>query len=89
MGAITPAKRKKTARESAAKFGVTERTIRNWLAQPRADYLAEAEARRKTVIELKSQGLTHSQIGEQLGISAKAVECLHRRAKKAAKTPQP
>jgi transposase len=89
MGAITPAKRKKTARESAAKFGVTERTIRNWLAQPRADYLAEAEARRKTVIELKRQGLTRSQIAEHMGITANAVKCLYKRAKKAAKTTQP
>jgi transposase len=89
MAAYRQVKRGRTAREAATALNCSPRTIRKWVAQPRADYLAEAEARRKTVIELKRQGLTRSQIAEHMGITANAVKCLYKRAKKAAKTPQP
>jgi transposase len=81
MGAITQGKRKKTARESAEKFGVTERTIRNWLAQPRAEFLAEATRRRKQALALKEQGLTRRQVAEEMEISFEAAKALLKRAR--------
>jgi transcriptional regulator with XRE-family HTH domain len=40
-------KRKGTAKELAKKFGVSERTIRNYVSLPRADYLANSISRSK------------------------------------------
>lgn len=40
MGAIKPTKRKKTAREIAAKLDVSERTVRRYIALPRAEWEA-------------------------------------------------
>jgi transcription initiation factor IIE alpha subunit len=41
MGAKYPRKRPITAKEAAKQFGVSVRTIREIIAQPRAEYLAE------------------------------------------------
>ena len=46
MTAGTPGRRKRTAREAAALLGVSERTIRNIVAEPRDDYEARARERR-------------------------------------------
>jgi len=55
MSAHKRVKRKHTARELAEKLGVTPRTIRRYMAQPRADYEANS--------------LTSSKPWESLGVS--------------------
>ena len=47
MTARNPIKRSKTARELSELTGKSERTIRHYFAQPRADYEAQSLARTK------------------------------------------
>jgi transposase len=42
MSAHKPLKRKKTAREIAERLGIHVRTVRRYIAQPRAEYLANS-----------------------------------------------
>ncbi|WP_226360940.1 hypothetical protein [Pseudonocardia sp. ICBG1142] len=67
MGALNPRRRKRTAREVAARAGVSERTVRAIAAEPRAEYLARAKARRARVTALRDQGLAYKQIAEATG----------------------
>ena len=81
MVATKPMKRPRTAREAAEALNVSERTIRKYMAQPRAEYLAEAEQRRKKALALKEQGLTRRQVAEKLGISFESAKSLLKRAR--------
>ncbi|TSE22235.1 hypothetical protein Tsedi_02396 [Tepidimonas sediminis] len=47
MAAKHPVKRPAKARELAERFGVSERTVRRVMAQPREQYLAESLMRNK------------------------------------------
>lgn len=67
MTALKPAKRKQTARELARKFGVSERTIRRAVAQPRADYVAGTHARQDEALHLRESGLKWREVGDALG----------------------
>ncbi|WP_058235050.1 HTH domain-containing protein [Devriesea agamarum] len=67
MTALKPAKRRQTARELAKKFGVSERTIRRTVAQPRAEYVADTHTRQDRALELRESGLKWREVGEQLG----------------------
>jgi len=73
MGAELPTKRKRTAREVAERLGVSERTVRNYIAQPRADYLADAAARHERIRAMRAEGLSMRAIAEREGVSARAV----------------
>ncbi|WP_226358792.1 hypothetical protein [Pseudonocardia sp. ICBG601] len=73
MGALNPRRRKRTAREVAERAGVSERTVRAIAAEPRAEYLARAKARRARVTALRDQGLTYKQIAEATGETQDAV----------------
>lgn len=66
---VTPtrARRTKTARELAKRFNVTERTIRNTVAEAREDFLARANERRTKILELWNQGWTQTAISEEIG----------------------
>jgi len=55
MGAIDTTRRRKTAREIAERLGVSPRTVRRYMAQPRADY--------------EAQSLTRAKPWERLGVS--------------------
>ena len=63
----TRAKRQQTARELAERFGVSKRTIQRTVAQSRADYLAEAAARRERVVALRAEGLSMRAIAAKEG----------------------
>ncbi len=69
MTAETPGRRKRTAREAATLLGVSERTIRNIVAEPRDDYEARARERRNRADELRKQGLQYRVIAETMGCS--------------------
>ena len=68
MGAIRAQRRKVTARELAARHGVSIRTVQRIAAEPRAEFLARASDRRKRVIALRAEGVKFDDIAERLGI---------------------
>lgn len=79
MAAEHAVKRKRTAREVAASLGVSERTVRNFVAQPRDEYLAEAAERRSRIRALRAEGLSMRAIAEREGITPGAVHyALHK-----------
>lgn len=73
MTAIKPGRRKGTARELAERLGVSERTIRNYIAEPRADYDARTAARHARIHALRAEGLTMRAIAEREGVSVGTV----------------
>lgn len=77
------AKRPGTAREWAARFGVTPRTIRNTVAIERTDYEATAAKRRATAAKMRTNGASWADIAEAIGGSEWAARALVRRAKQA------
>lgn len=82
MTALNPAKRKQTARELAKKFGVSERTIRRAVAQPRAEYVAGTHARQDEALRLRESGMKWREVGDALGgISDSAAYQLAAKAK--------
>lgn len=81
MSAERPARRNRTARELAEKFGVSARAIRYIAAEPRLEFEARARDRQAQATALRDQGLTFAQIGEALGISRHAAAGLVRRAR--------
>lgn len=82
MTALKPGKRRKTADELAHQFGVSARTIRRAIAQPRAEYLSEVRARQDAALRLRESGLKWAEVGKQLGgISKSAAYQLAARAR--------
>lgn len=73
MGAEHPIKRKRTAREVAEQLGVSERTVRNFVAQPREEYLAEAAARHERIRAMRAEGMTMRAIAEREDVTSRAV----------------
>ncbi len=82
MAAENPMRRSKTAKEMAARLGVSERTIRNVVAEPRADFEARAQERRQRAVELREQGLKYREIAEEMGCSVGTVGTLLHHARK-------
>lgn len=82
MTAETPGRRTRTAKEAAELLNVSERTVRNIVAEPWDDYIARAEERRKRAVELRKQGLKYRQIAEQMNISTGSVGTLIHHARK-------
>lgn len=74
-------RRKLTAREAAAKLGVSERTIRYYMAEERSAYEGRAKERRSKIVEMHRQGMKGHQIAKQLGISQGLVSTRLREAR--------
>lgn len=72
MPAQIQKRRTKTAREIAEKFGISERTVRTMIAEPRDEYLARASTKREQAAELRAEGLSVRAIAEKMGISKSA-----------------
>lgn len=84
MTAQHPIRRNATARELAERFGKDPSTIRRFIAQPRADWLADVETRHIHIRELRAQGLSMRAIAAQLDISVGTVHyALHKDAESA------
>lgn len=66
---IREEKRKFTARELAARTGLSERTVRRVIAEERDVYVGRAQERRAQIVELYRHGLTHAQIAERLTVT--------------------
>lgn len=73
MTALKPGKRKGTARELAARLRVNERTVQSYIAQPREEYLSEAEQRRLRILEPRKTGLSMRAIATEVGRSVGTV----------------
>lgn len=73
--------RKKTARELASKFGVSERTIRNHMAAERSWWVNQRRELREKAANLRDTGLTWKQIGESLGVTEGSARALAKRAR--------
>ncbi len=82
MTARTPARRTRTAREIADEFGVTPRTVRAMVAEPRPEYERRAKARRSLAVKLRLQGLTYREIADRTGDSIGTVGCLLAQARR-------
>ena len=76
MPAEIPRRRTKTAREVAEHLGISIRTVRRFAAEPRAEFLARAQARRDRAVELRRTGLKYHQIAEDLDTTIGAVSSL-------------
>ena len=81
MGAEQPRRRKMTAREAAARFGVHPRTIRKVVAEPRDEWEARGRARQEEALALREQGLSYAELGRALGVSRDAAAGLVRRGR--------
>lgn len=77
-------RRKATAREMAARLGVSDRTIRRLVAESRDDYISRAEQRRLAAVELREAGESWAMVAEKLGTSVDGAKALGQRAKKRA-----
>ncbi len=62
-----------TARELADRIGCTPQTIRRWTAEPREDYLARAQEKRRRVRDLRARGLSIRAIAQETGYSVGTV----------------
>ena len=82
MGAKTPAKRPATARAIAESKGCSERLVRLYMAQPRAEYLAEAREREDAVYAMRMDLVPYETVADTLGITVVAARSLFARAKK-------
>lgn len=71
--------RKKTAREIAARFGVSERTVRAHVAEDRDTYESRAAERRKVAGTMADNGASWADIAEAVGGSEWSARALVRR----------
>lgn len=82
MSAQAKKRRSITARELADRLGASERTARRLVAEPRADFLDRAKARRTRAIELRGQGLKYREIAVEMNVSTGTVSRLLHDARK-------
>lgn len=69
MTAMRPGRRNGTARELAQRLGVSERTIRRYVAEPRDQLEARTSARHERIRELRTEGKSYRAIAAELNIS--------------------
>lgn len=85
MTAARPQRRTMTAKEAAARYGVSERTIRRIAAEPRSEFLARAARNREEAMRLRAEGLPYTVIAERMGVPlGTAKRLVHDARKKAA-----
>ncbi|MGI8415966.1 MAG: sigma factor-like helix-turn-helix DNA-binding protein [Nakamurella sp.] len=85
MAAEIPARRERTASDAAAELGVSVRTVRRIIAEPRDDYTGRAVAHRSRATELRSQGLSYAQIAVVMNLSVGTVGSLIHHARRIAR----
>lgn len=67
----------RTAREMAAKVGISVRTAQRWTSQPRDEYLAAVAQRREKISALRAEGLSMRAIAAEVGCGV-GVGTVHR-----------
>ena len=79
MTALRRGRRKGTAKELAERIGVSERTIRRYMAEPREDVAARVAERHARIRELRDKGLSMRAIAVEVGVSVGTVHyALHK-----------
>lgn len=82
MPALERIKRNKPAKFFAEKMGVSVRTVKRYISQPREDYEKEAKDRRKTAYNLHfNNGLKWKEVAEKMNATEDAVKALAKRYK--------
>ena len=81
MTALRPQRRKGTAREVAARFGVSPRTVQRIVAEPRGEFESRAAERQDEALALYESGLSYQGVADALGISRDTASGLVRRAR--------
>lgn len=76
MAAETRKRRNKTAKEMAEQLGISVRSVRNIIAEPRENFEARAAEKRARARELRDGGATYSEIAEELKVSIGSVSSL-------------
>lgn len=79
MTAIHQVKRALSAKDMAKKLNVSERTVRNLIAESRDDYESRAADRRKVAAEMKDAGHSWAEIADAVGGTEWAARGLVRR----------
>lgn len=82
------ARRNVTAKETAERLGVSVRTVRRLIAEPREDFLSRAQQRRIQAGTLRVQGMQYKEIADEMGISIGAVGRLVRDARLKGEVPE-
>lgn len=73
MSALKPGRRPVSARILAERVGVSERTIKRYIAEPRAEYDARTAARHTRIRELRAAGKSMREIAAEIGVSVGTV----------------
>jgi len=73
MSALRPGRRPVPARVLAEKVGVSERTIKRYIAEPRAEYDARTAARHERIRALRAEGKSMRTIAAEIGVSVGTV----------------
>lgn len=79
MAAHIQKKRTLKAREVALLEGISERTVRKYIAQPREDYEKEAQEKRRLAFHLRSSGLKWREVAEKMNTTENAAIAYYRR----------
>lgn len=79
MAAHIQKKRTLKAREVALLEGISERTVRKYIAQPREDYEKEAQEKRSLAFHLRSSGLKWREVAEKMNTTENAAIAYCRR----------
>lgn len=88
--AETATRRSMTAREGAVQLGVSPRTIRRLVAEPRDDFEDRARERRVRAAQLRNAGASYKEIADEMEISTGAVGALlHIARREGLLEPQP
>lgn len=85
MTARNPVRRSVKAKDLAAQFGVSVRTVQRTIAEPRDEFLSRAAARREEALRLRTSGLPYAIIAEQMGVPLGTAKRLVHDARKKAK----
>lgn len=76
MSARVQRQRNLTAKETAQKLGLTERTIRNYIAEHRSDYEERAAARRAQAFNLRNLGQSWAEVATAMQVTSEAARRL-------------
>lgn len=79
MAAHIQKKRTLKAREVALLEGISERTVKRYIAQSREDYEQEAQEKRSLAFHLRSSGLKWREVAEKMNTTENAAIAYYRR----------
>lgn len=82
MAAENPVRRTGTARDIATRLGISPRTVRNVIAEPRGQYEARARARQERILDLRRAGLKLHEIAAEVGMTRGGVATTLHEARK-------